>query len=85
MHGPSRICTHASSILIGTSAAVLVGGKSKGCDEKGVGVGVGVGVGGGVAVGVGVTVGVGVGLGVGVGVGAATVTVPLIIAPWTLQ
>ncbi len=29
-------------MLIGISAAVLVGGKSNGCDEKGAGVGVGV-------------------------------------------
>jgi len=43
VHGPSRICTHASSIPIETFASVLTGGKSKGC-EKGGGVGVGVAV-----------------------------------------
>ena len=43
VHGPSRICTHASSIPIETFASVLTGGKSNGC-EKGGGVGVGVAV-----------------------------------------
>ena len=75
VHGPSNIDTHASPILIGTLAAVAVGGNTNGCDVKGVGVGVGVGDGVGVGVGVGVTVGV------GVGVGAATVIVPVIIDP----
>ena len=41
VHGPSRICTHVSSIPIETFASVLTGGKSNGC-EKGGGVGVGV-------------------------------------------
>jgi len=41
VHGPSRICTHVSSIPIETFAAVLTGGKSNGW-EKGEGVGVGV-------------------------------------------
>src|SRR5215471_16891814 len=43
VHGPSRICTHVSSIPIETFASVLTGGKTKGC-EKGGGVGVGVAV-----------------------------------------
>src|SRR5262249_54658210 len=43
VHGPSRICTHASSIPIETFAFVLTGGKTRGF-EKGTGVGVGVGV-----------------------------------------
>jgi hypothetical protein len=43
VHGPSRICTHPSSIPIETFALVLTGGKTRGC-EKGTGVGVGVGV-----------------------------------------
>ena len=52
-------------MLIGMSAAVVVGGRSNGCDENGVGVGVGVGA------GVGVAAGVAVGDGLGVGVAAA--------------
>src|SRR5207249_11678150 len=56
VHGPSKICTHASSIPIDTFASVATGGKSRGC-EKGVGEGVGVGV----IVGLAVAVGVGVG------------------------
>ena len=43
VHGPSRICTHVSSIPIETFASVLTGGKSNGC-VKGGGVGVGVAV-----------------------------------------
>ena len=72
VHGPSRICTHASSIPIDTFASVATGGKSRGC-EKGVGEAVGVGVIVGLAVAVGVGVGVvgGVGVGVGVAVGEA--------------
>ena len=65
VHGPSNICTHASSIPIDTFAFVLTGGNSRGC-EKGVGEAVGVGVIVGLAVGVGVGVGV-VGVGVAVG------------------
>lgn len=65
--------TQASLIPIGTSAAVVTGGKASGCEEKETGVGVGVGV--------GVEVGVAVGVGVGVGVGAVTVTEPVIIEP----
>jgi hypothetical protein len=49
VHGPSRICTHPSSILIETFASVFTGGKSRGF-EKGAGVGVGVGVPSGVEV-----------------------------------
>ncbi len=49
VHGPSRICTHPSSILIETFAFVLTGGKTRGF-EKGTGVGVGVGVPSGVEV-----------------------------------
>jgi hypothetical protein len=70
VHGPSNICTHASSIPIDTFASVVTGGKSNGC-ENGVGEAVGVGVIVGVAVAVGVAVGVGVGVGVGVAVGEA--------------
>lgn len=68
VHGPSKICTHASSIPIDTFGSMATGGKSNGC-EKGVGEAVGVGV----IVGLGVSVGVGVGVfdGVGVGVGVA--------------
>ena len=68
MHGPSKICTHASSIPIDTFGSVATGGNNNGC-EKGVGEAVGVGV----IVGLGVSVGVGVGVfdGVGVGVGVA--------------
>ena len=43
VHGPSRICTHVSSMPIETFASVLTGRKSNGC-EKGEGVGVGVAV-----------------------------------------
>ena len=43
VHGPSRICTHVSSIPIETFASVATGGKTNGC-EKGGGVGVGVAV-----------------------------------------
>ena len=70
VHGPSKICTHASSIPIDTFDCVATGGKSNGC-EKGVGEAVGVGV--GVIVGLAVAVGVGVGVidGVGVAVGEA--------------
>jgi hypothetical protein len=70
VHGPSRIDTHASSMLTGTFAAVLTGGRSNGC-VKGVGVGVvvGVDVGIGVAVAVAVTVAVAVAVAVGVEVG----------------
>src|SRR5437867_4484587 len=70
VHGPSNICTHASSIAIDTFAFVLTGGNSRGC-EKGVGEAVGVGVIVGLAVAVGVVGGVGVGVAVGevVGVG----------------
>jgi len=49
VHGPSNICTHASSIPIETFAFVLTGGKSRGCVN---GTGVGVGVTAGVATGV---------------------------------
>ena len=68
VHGPSKICTHASSIPIDTFESMATGGNSSGC-EKGVGEAVGVGV----IVGLGVSVGVGVGVfdGVGVGVGVA--------------
>ena len=68
VHGPSKICTHASSIPIDTFGSVATGGNNNGC-EKGVGEAVGVGV----VVGLGVSVGVGVGVfdGVGVGVGVA--------------
>ena len=52
-------------MLIGISAAVVVGGKSKGRDVKGIGVGVELGE----------------AVGVGVDVRAETVTVPVIIAP----
>ena len=65
VHGPSRICTHASSIPIDTFASVATGGNSNGC-EKGVGEAVGVGVIDGVGVGVGVGVAVGEAVGVGV-------------------
>ena len=41
VHGPSKICTHASSIPIDTFGSVVTGGKNNGC-VKGVGVGVGV-------------------------------------------
>ena len=68
VHGPSNICTHASSIPIDTFAFVLTGGNSRGC-EKGVGEAVGVGVIVGLAVAVGVGVGVVGGVGVGVAVG----------------
>ena len=68
VHGPSNICTHASSIPIDTLASVATGGKSRGC-EKGVGEAVGVGVIVGLAVAVGVGVGVVGGVGVGVDVG----------------
>src|SRR5882724_787266 len=75
VHGPSKICTHASSIPIGTCASVATGGNNNGC-EKGVGeavgvgviVGVGVGVFDGLGVGVDVAVGEAVGVGVGVDV-----------------
>jgi hypothetical protein len=72
VHGPSKICTHASSIPIDTFGSVATGGKSRGC-EKGVGEAVGVGVIVGLAVAVGVGVGVidGVAVGVGVAVGEA--------------
>ena len=74
VHGPSNICTHASSIPIDTFGSVATGGNNNGC-EKGVGeaVGVGVIVGLAVAVGVGVGVGVAVGEAVGVGVGVDAV------------
>jgi len=68
VHGPSTICTHASSIPIDTFASVATGGKSRGW-EKGVGEAVGVGVVVGLAVAVGVGVGVVGGVGVGVAVG----------------
>jgi len=68
VHGPSSICTHASSMLTDTFASVVAGGNSNGC-VKGVGVGVVVGVGVGVAVAVGVAVGVTVDVAVAVGVG----------------
>ena len=77
VHGPSKICTHASSIPIDTFGSVATGGNSKGC-EKGMGeaVGVGVIVGLAVAVGVGVgVVGVGVAVGEAVGVGVGVVDV----------
>jgi hypothetical protein len=64
VHGPSKICTHASSIPIDTFGSVATGGNNNGC-EKGVGEAVGVGV----IVGLGVSVGVGVGVFDGVGVG----------------
>jgi hypothetical protein len=64
VHGPSKICTHASSIPIDTFGSVATGGNNNGC-VKGVGEAVGVGV----IVGLGVSVGVGVGVFVGVGVG----------------
>ena len=70
VHGPSKICTHASSIPIDTFGSVATGGKSRGC-EKGVGEAVGVGVIVGLAVAVGVGVGVVGGVGVGVAVGEA--------------
>ena len=45
VHGPSNICTHASSMPIDTFAFVLTGGKSNGCvNDAGVGVGVTAGV-----------------------------------------
>jgi hypothetical protein len=72
VHGPSKICTHASSIPIDTFGSVATGGNNNGC-VKGVGEAVGVGVIVGVAVAVGVGVGVigGVGVGVDVAVGEA--------------
>src|SRR5215468_2220769 len=33
VHGPSRICTHPSSIPIDTFAFVFTGGKSSGCEK----------------------------------------------------
>src|SRR6266480_4365393 len=74
VHGPSNICTHASSIPIDTFASMATGGKSRGC-EKGVGEAVGVGVIVGLAVAVGVGVGVVGGVGVGVAVGGVGVGV----------
>jgi hypothetical protein len=68
VQGPSKICTHASSMPIDTFGSVATGGKSRGC-EKGVGEAVGVGVIVGLAVAVGVGVGVVDGVGVGVAVG----------------
>jgi hypothetical protein len=51
VHGPSNICTHASSIPIDTFAFVLTGGKSRGCvNGAGVGVALGVGVAAGASV-----------------------------------
>ena len=44
VHGPSKICTHASSIPIETFASVVTGGKSRGC-EKAIGEAVRLGVG----------------------------------------
>ena len=66
VHGPSKICTHASSIPIDTFGLVATGGNNNGC-EKGVGEAVGVGVIVGLGVGVGVFDGVGVGVDVAVG------------------
>ena len=81
VHGPSNICTHASSIPIDTFAFVLTGGNSRGC-EKGVGEAVGVGVIVGLAVAVGVVGGVGVGVAVGevVGVGVGVDAVYWIVS-----
>src|SRR5215510_3709590 len=79
VHGPSRICTHASSIPIDTFASVLTGGKTRGC-EKATGVGVGVGVPIGVEVAVGVGVAVAVAVAVAVGEPAETLTTPVIPA-----
>jgi len=72
VQGPSRIERHASEMLIGISAAVVTGGKTKGCDENGEEEGVGV---------AGAAVGVGVAVGVGEEGAAVTVIVPVIIAP----
>jgi hypothetical protein len=33
VHGPSRICTHASLMPIETFAFVFTGGKTKGCEK----------------------------------------------------
>ena len=33
VHGPSRICTHPSSMPIETFALVLTGGKTRGCEK----------------------------------------------------
>jgi len=78
VQGPSRIETHASEILIGISAGVATGGKSKGCDVNGEGAGVGVA---GPAVGVAVAVAVAVAVGVGEEVTGVTVMSPVIIDP----
>ena len=87
VHGPSKICTHASSIPIDTFGSVATGGNNNGC-EKGIGeaVGVGVIVGLGVSVGVGVGVFDGVGVGVGVAVGEAVgVGVPVDAVYWMVS